>query len=186
MIPQRRATTDRGRRRAGVDPARAIAIALAACALTAAPGAGAAVVRDGGGSPGPGHRPAPDRPGDAPRPVATRPAGRPAPPGAADALAVRGLRVPAHVALATARDEGVTASFVARPGSLAAEVRLLERSRAGRRLVARRLVAVRGGRRTTVHLGADRLRPGAYEVAVRAGAGRATLGPAVVARVIVG
>jgi hypothetical protein len=75
---------------------------------------------------------------------------------------------------------------VPRPGSLVADVRLFARPGAGRRLVAKRLAAVRGGRRTTVHLGAGGVRPGAYEVWVRAGAGRATLGPATIARVVVG
>jgi hypothetical protein len=37
-----------------------------------------------------------------------------------------------------------------------------------------------------VRLRSADLRAGAYEVSVRAGAGRATLGPAVVARVVVG
>jgi hypothetical protein len=177
LTPQRRAPRDR---------AIAFAVAAAVCLLAAAPGATAALVRDDGGdggSHGPGHR---DRDGAAPRPVATRPAGRPAPPGAADALAVRGLRVPERVALRTAREEGIAASFVPRPGSLVADVRLFERSRAGRRLVGRRVVAVHGGRRTRVHLRAAELRPGAYEVAVRAGAGRATLGSAAIARIRVG
>jgi hypothetical protein len=135
---------------------------------------------DGGGTPGPGG-PSGDAPDDeaandddVPRPVATRPPGVPAPPSAAATmLAVRGLRVPAHVALVTAREEGIEASFVPRPGSLVAVVRL----------VARRLVAVRAGRRAVAHVRADGLRRGAYEVSVRAGAGRATLGPPVVARV---
>jgi hypothetical protein len=108
-------------------------------------------------------------------------------PGAADAagaLAVRGLRVPPRVTLRSARGKGIAASFVPRPGSLVAEVRVSARTGAGRRAVGRRLVAVRGGRRATVHLRVGR--PGAYHVAVQAGAGRATLGPAVVARVVVG
>jgi len=172
-------------RRAPRDRATAFALAAAVCLLAAAPGAGAVAVRDGGGdwNHGPGHR---ERDADSPRPVATRPAGRPAPPGAANALAVRGLRAPGHLALATAREDGIAASFVPRPGSLVADVRLYARSSAGRRLVARRLAAVRAGRRTTVHVRAEDLRPGAYEVSVRAGAGRATLGPAVAARVAVG
>jgi hypothetical protein len=57
---------------------------------------------------------------------------------------------------------------------------------AGGRLVARRLVAVRAGRRAGAHVRADGLRRGADEVSVRAGAGRATLGPPVAARVRVG
>lgn len=193
MPPQRRASTNRVRRRgAGV---RAVALAAVVCLLACAPGVSAhagavAPVLDGGRTPGPGgpsddarDHDAPDDEAadddDVPRPVATRPPGVPAPPGAAAAtLAVRALRVPAHVALATARAEGIGASFVPRPGSLVAEVRLS----AGGRLVARRLVAVRA----VAHVRANGLRRGAYEVSVRAGAGRATLGPRVVARVRVG
>jgi hypothetical protein len=199
LTPQRRASTDRVRRRAAGVRAVALAAAAVVCALVCAPAvgahAGAAVaVLDGGGTPGPGG-PSADAPDhdaanddgpdddDLPRPVATRPPGAPAPPGAVAAtLAVRGLRVPAHVALATARAEGIGASFVPRPGALVAEVRLS----AGGRLVARRVVAVRAGRRETAHVRAHALRRGAYELSVRAGAGRATFGPPVVARVRVG
>ena len=199
MTPQRRASTDRVRRRAAGVRAGLLALAVVVFALACAPAVGAhagavAAVLDGGGTPGPGgpSHDAPDRdaPDDeaadddeVPRPVATRPPGVPAAPGAAAAtLAVRGLRVPAHVALATALAEGIEASFVPRAGSLVAEVRLS----AGGRLVARRLVGVRAGRRSVAHVRADGLRRGAYKVSVRAGAGRATLGPAVVARVRVG
>jgi hypothetical protein len=206
LTPQRRASTDRVRRRAAGVRAAVLALAAVVCVLACAPAVGAhagaaAAVLDGGGAPGPGRGPgadvpdadAPDRDApdeddpdddDLPRPIATRPPGVTAPPGAAAAmLAVRGLRVPAHVALATARAEGIGASFVPRPGSLVAEVRL---SAGGGRLVARRLVAVRAGRRAIAHVRAIGLRRGAYEVSVRAGAVRATLGPAVVARVRVG
>jgi hypothetical protein len=198
LTPQHRASTDRIRRRAA--GLRALAPAAVVCVLAWAPAVGAhagafAAVLDGGGTPGPGGPPgdAPDRDApddepaddddDVPRPVAMRPPGLPAPPSAAAAtLAVRGLRVPAHVMLATARATGIEASFVPRPGSLVAEVRLS----GGGRLVGRRLVAVRAGRRAVAHVRADELRRGAYEVSVRAGAGRATLGPPVVARVRVG
>ena len=46
----------------------------------------------------------------------------------------------------------------------------------------RRSVAVKSGRRAKVRLEVTGLRTGRYEVSVRAGAGRATLGPAVVAQ----
>jgi hypothetical protein len=181
LTPQRRASTDRVRRHAAGIPA--------AVGAHAGP---VAVVLDDGGRPGPGG-PSHDAPKAAddeaadddgvPRPVATRPPGVPAAPAAGAAtLAVRALRVRAHVALAAARAEGIEASFVPRPGSLVAELGL---SACGR-LVARRLVAVRAGRRAVAHVRADGLRRGAYLVSVRAGAGRATLGPAVVARVRVG
>jgi hypothetical protein len=88
--------------------------------------------------------------------------------------------VPQRVALSTARGDGIAVSFVPRPGSLVADVRLL----AGRRLVVQRLVPARAGRRAVVRLRAADA--GAYAVSVRAGAGRATLGPAVVARIVVG
>jgi hypothetical protein len=201
LTPQRRASTDRGRRRAAGVRAAALALAAVVFALACAPAVGAhagaaSAVLDRGGTQGPG-RPGDDGPDadapdadapdddDLPRPVATRPPGAGAPaPGAAaaEALAVRGLRVPAHVGLATARGAGIAASFVPRPGSLVAEVRLS----AGGRLVARRLIAVRAGRRVIAHVHAGALPRGAYEVSVRAGAGRATLGPAVAARVRVG
>jgi hypothetical protein len=124
----------------------------------------------------------PTAPDHEPRPVAPRPtAGVPgAAPSGAD-LAVRDLRVRATVPLAAARAAGVSASFVPRPGSLVAVVSVY--SRGGRRLLARRVVPARGGRRVTVRLRSAGLRRGVYEIAVRAGAGRATLGPAVSARV---
>ena len=174
MTPQRSASPDRVRPRAGGD--RALALGVVVLLLAAAPALGARVPLDGGG-PGPG-----GDGNDAPRPVATRPAGQPAPQGSASALAVRGLRVPERVAATTARRDGIAVSFVPRPGSLVADVRL----GAGRRLVMVRLVPVRSGRRAAVRLRAEGLQRGAYAVAVRAGAGRATLGPAVVARVVVG
>jgi hypothetical protein len=176
LTPQRSASPDRVRPRAGGDRVRALALGAVVLLLAAAPALGARPPLDGGGGHGPGGGE------DAPRPVATRPAGRPAPPESAQALAVRGLRVPKRVALATATREGIAVSFVPRPGSLVADVRLV----AGNRLVVRRLAPVRAGRRATVRLRAAGVRPGAYAVAVRAGAGPATLGPAVVARVVVG
>jgi hypothetical protein len=199
MIPQRRESIDRARRRRAGDRLIALVVAAAVCVLAAGPAAGAAVLRDGGGSPGgsgspggpgpnqgPGNDGPADRDADAPRPVATRPTGQPAPVDAADALAVQGLRVPRYVPLPTARKTGIATSFVPRPGCLVADVRLFERSHGQRRLVARRQMSAHGGRRASVHLLAVGLRPGSYEVAVRAGAGRATLGPAVVARTLVG
>jgi hypothetical protein len=143
--------------------------------------------------PGPGHPGPPphDAPpagapaDDDPRPVAPRPtAGAPGSAPDAAALAVRDLRARATVPLAAARAGGLTASFVRRPGSLVAEVRLYARAGArGRRLVVSWIVPARGGRRVTVRVRFSAPRRGIYEIVVRAGAGRATLGPAVSARV---
>jgi hypothetical protein len=126
--------------------------------------------------PGPGHG-SPDGPDDddQPRPVAPRPTAGPAPAGA-DVLAVHSLRVPASVSATAARRDGVTVSFVPRPGSLVADVRLVRVPGARRRPVARRVVRVRAGRRAVVHLRAAGLRAGRYEIVVRAGASVRTLG----------
>jgi hypothetical protein len=198
----------RAHRRAAPARTTALVLTAAACALAAAPALGARsplhpvvaaaapAALDGTGTPRPGGEPAPgarhepeapDADADAdgaPRPVARRPtAGGPA---AGGALAVRDVRVPARVALDTARGAGIAVSFVPRPGSLVAEVRLYRRDGdSGRRLVARRLIAVRGGRRTTAHVGAAAVRRGAYELSMRAGAQRATLAPEVVARILI-
>jgi hypothetical protein len=177
-----------GRARRRVGGASAVVLAVAACAAAAPapaiPGA-APPTFDSGGNPGPGGTPTPKAPDRdaAPRPVTPRPAaGAPGQP--TDALAVRSLRVPAQVALATARSAGIAVSFRPPPGTLGADVRLERRDGAApRRLVGHVLVAARAGRRATVRLRAARLRLGGYEVAVRVGAGQATLGPRVVARI---
>ena len=63
-----------------------------------------------------------------------------------------------------------------------AQVRLYSRNGSARRLVLSRVMRVRSGHRATVRLRVPEMTPGAYEVSVRAGAARATLGPAVVAK----
>jgi hypothetical protein len=178
----------------------AVAAAIAGCALGAAPvGATddppevhvvpgvevAAPADDGHPGPGGGRPEAPDDDDDRPRPVAPRPTAGTTPAGA-DVLAVRALRVPASVSAASARRDGVTVSFVPRPGSLVAEVRLVRVVGAARRPVARRVVAARAGRRVAVRLRSPALRPGRYEVVVRAGASLRTLGAPVAAGVRVG
>jgi len=87
--------------------------------------------------------------------------------------------VPAAVAAVAARRDGVVVSFVPRPGSLVAEVRLVSLRGGRRSSVAPRLVEVRAGRRAAVRLRLPRLRAGRYEVVVRAGASLRTLGPPV-------
>jgi hypothetical protein len=204
-----RRVSDRvARRRAG---GWALALAAVAAALVAGPAGAApsafrgdqAVPPPGMPSPGPDPgrpTPHPDRPtatvpaAGAPAPAAPKPAAAPRPvtprptaggTGAANdtSLAVRRLTVRARVGLSAARPAQLTVSFVPRPGSLVAQVRLFARDASGgRRLMLSRMVAVRSGRRATVRLRVAGMRPGAYDVAVRAGAGRATLGPAIVAR----
>jgi len=124
--------------------------------------------------------PAPDQD---PRPVTARPGARVPRRAPAAALAVRELAVRSEVPVGLARADGIAIAFVPRPGSLVADVRLYAREGGGRQLVESRLVPAHGGRRTTVRLRVRAARRGAYEVTVRAGAGRRTLGPAVVARV---
>ena len=63
-----------------------------------------------------------------------------------------------------------------------AQVRLYARNGSARRLLLSRMVRARSGHRATVRLRVTGMTPGAYEVSVRAGAARATLGPAVVAK----
>jgi len=131
--------------------------------------------------------PTPPTPAKAPRPVAPRPTAGGT--GAADdaSLAVRRLSVRAQIQLTPDRAARFTVTFVPPAGSLVAEVRLYRRTGSRpRALIVRRSVAVRSGRRATVHLEVAGLRSGRYEVSVRAGAGRATLGPAVVAKLRVG
>ncbi len=88
----------------------------------------------------------------------------------------------ARVSLTAERPARLTVTFVPRPGSLVAQVRLYARDGSARRLVLSRMVRVRSGHRATVRLRVTGMTPGAYEVSVRAGAARATLGPAVVAK----
>jgi hypothetical protein len=140
---------------------------------------------DGHPGPGGGRPEAPDDDDDRPRPVAPRPTAGTTPAGV-DVLAVRALRVPASVSAASARRDGVTVSFVPRPGSLVAEVRLVRVVGAARRPVARRVVAARAGPRVAVRLRSPALRAGRYEVVVRAGANPRTLGAPVAAGVRVG
>jgi hypothetical protein len=182
----------------------AIAVAIAGCALSAAPAGAtdgppevhlvpgvviAAPPGLGDGNPGPGGPPpgAHDDDDDDARPVASRPtASAPAGP-ADDGLAVRALHVPARLAVAGAREDGVAVSFVPRPGCLEAEVRLVALRGGARRAVARRVVAVHGGRRAALHLRAPAgLRPGRYQVVVRAGASVRTLGAPVSALLRIG
>jgi hypothetical protein len=182
----------------------ALALAVAACAAAAVP-AGAATGAD---PPGPG-APTPDLPAphpdappvttipttgapapapaapestDAPRPVAQRPTAGGGSPANDASLAIRRLNVTARVSLTAERPARLTVTFVPRPGSLVAQVRLSVRNGAARRLVLSRTVRVRSGHRATVRLRVTGMTPGAYEVSVRAGAARATLGPAVVAK----
>ena len=86
------------------------------------------------------------------------------------------------MSLTAERPARLTVTFVPRPGSLVAQVRLYARNGSVRRLVLSRMVRVRSGHRATVRLRVTGMTPGAYEVSVRAGAARATLGPAVVAK----
>jgi hypothetical protein len=122
-------------------------------------------------------------PAQAPRPVAPRPtAGGTGAAGDAS-LAVRRLSVRAQVDLTPDRPARFTVAFVPPAGCLVAEVRLYRRAGSRpRTMLVRRSVAVKSGRKATVHLEVTGLRAGRYELSVRAGAGRATLGPAVVAR----
>ncbi len=134
--------------------------------------------------PAPG-APAPEADGpeaDAPRPVAQRPTAGGADPAGAASLAIRRLDVTARVSLTAERPARLTVTFVPRPGSLVAQVRLSARNGSARRLVLSRMVRVRSGHRATVRLRVTGMTAGAYEVSVRAGAARATLGPAVVAK----
>jgi hypothetical protein len=185
----------------------ALAAAVAACAAAAVP-AGAATVDypPGPDAPAPtvpdDPAPHPDAPplttvpaagaplpapaaaetADAPRPVAERPTAGGG--GAANdaSLAIRRLTVTASVELTEERPARLTVMFVPRPGSLVAQVRVSARHSVARRLVISRLVRVRSGHRATVRLRVMGMEPRTYEVSVRAGATRATLGPAVVAR----
>jgi hypothetical protein len=189
--------------------ARALALAVAACAAAAVPaGAATGAYPPGPGAPAPG-APAPDlpaphpdappvttnpttgapapapaapEPADAPRPVAQRPTAGGGSPANDASLAIRRLNVTARVSLTAERPARLTVTFVPRPGSLVAQVRLSVRNGAARRLVLSRTVRVRSGHRATVRLRVTGMTPGAYEVSVRAGAARATLGPAVVAK----
>jgi hypothetical protein len=122
-------------------------------------------------------------PAPAPRPVAPRPtAGGTGAAGDAS-LAVRRLSVRAQVDLTPDRTARLTVAFVPPAGCLVAEVRLYRRTGSRpRTMLVRRSLAVKSGRRAAVRLEVTGLRTGRYEVSVRAGAGRATLGPAVVAR----
>ena len=199
MSQQGRRFSDRAARRAV--GGWAVAAAIAGCALAAAPAGatddppavhlvpGVVVTAPSGdrdGNPGPGGAPpgAPDD--DDMRPVASRPTASAPVGGADDALAVRRLHVPARIPASGARRDGVAVSFVPRPGSLEAEVRLVALRGATRRPVTRRLVAVHGGRRAVLHLRPGVLRAGRYEVVVRAGASVRTLGAPVAAPVRVG
>ena len=126
-------------------------------------------------------------------PARRRPApGRAAPdrrrrrPASDASLAIRRLDVTARVSLTAERPARLTVTFVPRPGSLVAQVRLYARDGSARRLVLSRMVRVRSGHRATVRLRVTGMTPGAYEVSVRAGAARATLGPAVVAKLQIG
>ena len=86
------------------------------------------------------------------------------------------------MSLTAERPARLTVTFVPRPGSLVSQVRLYARDGSARRLVLSRTVPVRSGHRATVRLRVTGMTPGAYEVSVRAGAARATLGPAVAAK----
>jgi len=190
---------------------RACALALAVAACAAAVPAGAAGAATGAYPPGPGApapgAPTPDppaphpdappvttiptetapapaapQPADAPRPVAQRPTAGGGTPANDASLAIRRLDVTARVSLTAERPARLTVTFVPRPGSLVAQVRLYARDGSARRLVLSRTVRVRSGHRATVRLRVTGMTPGAYEVSVRAGAARATLGPAVAAK----
>jgi len=154
----------------------AVAVAIAGGALGAAPGHRR---RSAPGAPRPGR-------GDHACPVASRPTATVPAAAPDDGLAVRALRAPARLSVAAARQDGVAASFVARPGSLVAEVRLVELRGGARRQVARRVVAAEAGRRAAAQLRGAGLRPGRYEVVVRAGASLRTLGAPVGAAVRIG
>jgi len=189
----------------------ALALAVAACAAAVPAGAAGAATGaypPGPGAPGPG-APTPDppaphpdappvttiptetapapapaapQPADAPRPVAQRPTAGGGTPANDASLAIRRLDVTARVSLTAERPARLTVTFVPRPGSLVAQVRLYARDGSARRLVLSRTVRVRSGHRATVRLRVTGMTPGAYEVSVRAGAARATLGPAVAAK----
>jgi hypothetical protein len=194
--------------------ARALAVAVAACGLVAAP-AGAATVAyppppgvppATGPVPPPGDPPAPhpDTPPPVtlpepvppapavpqpaePRPVARRPTAGGGGDAAGDAaLAVRRLSVSARVTLTPDRPARLAVTFVPRPGSLVARIQVSARSVSARRVLRARFVAVRSGRRATVRLRLHGMEPGVYDVSVRAGAARTTLGPAVVAKLRIG
>ena len=207
MIRSTRQPEDRVGRR-GVR-ACALALAVAACATAAVPaGAATGAYPPGPGAPSPG-APTPDppaphpdappvttipttgapapapaapQPADAPRPVAQRPTAGGGTPANDASLAIRRLDVTARVSLTADRPARLTVAFVPRPGSLVAQVRVYARNGSARRLVLSRIVRVRSGHRATVRLRVTGMTPGAYEVSVRAGATRATLGPAVVAK----
>jgi hypothetical protein len=134
-------------------------------------------------TPTPSPAPTTPAPAQTPRPVAPRPTAGGTGAASDASLAVRRLSVRAQVDLTPDHPARFTVAFVPPAGCLVAEVRLYRRTASRpRALLVRRSVAVRSGRRATVHLEATGLRAGRYEVSVRAGAGRATLGPAVVAR----
>ena len=182
----------------------ALALLVAVVAAGAVPAGAGAMTPGGPGAPTP-PRPTPDppaprpptptmpiptppapttpAPAHAPRPVAPRPtAGGTGAAGDAS-LAVRRLSVRAQLDLTPDRPARFTVAFVPPAGCLVAEVRLYRRTGSRpRTMLVRRSVAVKSGRKATVHLEVRGLRAGRYEVSVRAGAGRATLGPAVVAR----
>jgi len=185
----------------------ALALIVAACAVAAMPaGAATAAYPPGPGAPAPGAptpdppaphpdappvttlpapgTPAPDtpQPADAPRPVAQRPTAGGGAPASDTSLAIRRLEVTARVSLTAERPARLTVTFVPRPGCLVAQVRVYARNGSARRLVLSRMVRVRSGHRATVRLRVRGMAAGAYEVSVRAGAARATLGPAVVAK----
>ena len=89
------------------------------------------------------------------------------------------------MSLTAERTARLTVTFVPRPGCLVAQVRLYARNGSARRLLLSRMVRARSGHRATVRLRVTGMTPGAYEVSVRAGAARATLGPAVVAKLTI-
>ena len=186
--------------------------AVGTAGMGVVPGAaGAPVPFLGDSHPGPGGpggpppaAPAPDAPGapdapeapdadsapeaapapNVPRPITQRPGAGGTQVGASAAtLAVRGLTVRAEVPLAAAREHGIPVAFVPRQGALIADVRLYAIAGGSRRLVVSLVVPARAARRTTVRLQPRAVRRGAYQIAVQAGAGPRTLGPAVTARV---
>jgi hypothetical protein len=191
VVREGRSFSDRAAR--GAVGGWAVAVALAGCPLGPAPAIaddppevhlvpGVVVTHARDHDPGPGGPPG----DDTPRPVASRPTATVPAAAPDDGLAVRALRAPARVSVAAARRDGVAASFVPRPGSLVAEVRLVELRGGARRQVARRVVAAEAGRRVAAQLRAAGLQPGRYEVVVRAGATRRTLGAPVGAAVRIG
>ena len=92
---------------------------------------------------------------------------------------VTALRVPGRMSLLGARRHGIKVSFVVPSGTRVVAIQLLKGHKSVYRAVKR---SHRAGTRQTVTIPAKlalRLRPATYKLAVRAGATRATLGPAV-------